>query len=257
MFCATALILGTPPFSFGDEEDVRAGSAASSAHEETLKSKGLKKARTKYVLDETGALAVFDRADAKMARLRDTMSAYVRMVENDQAIANLRQEVAARNGRNQQLGILKDTMNAQQNYLPIDRWNNLDRQAFQRAQAEELQNRSIIPRVERQANQLQMQQPSGPQRRQIQQAFEDAQKVCVKSLDEARESMDSVAAVYRKLAADQEVKAALAELNRSAKGALSLGPSDRFKTAQKQLLQALDDLKPDRKSARSKTPRRR
>jgi hypothetical protein len=239
---ASVLLLGGVCFADGDD-----GKAATPVA--VLRSKGLRLAQRRYILDEAGALTKFMEANAAFASFLRTMALRNAMLENDAAIFANEQRLTELRNANAELRIGMDALDARNSFRHMDRWNYDDRTTHQQANATSLQNRSEVLKLEGDSRQRRSLQPKQKDRESIQSDFERLSSDCQSQLNDLTEVMNPIAGKYRELAADKDVKDALAALNRATKGNLKLGPSDRFRDAHKSLQVTKKALKPQQKPA--------
>jgi hypothetical protein len=222
------------------------------AAEGVLKMKGLTRVRAKYHLDEAYALSKYAEADSAHTAFREAEARRNAMLENDEAIRDLERSLASSQGLNNDLQVQMDALRAKNAYRRIIRWNSVDRIAYQQLDGQSREVRSRIGKVKSELGERRSRQPRPRERQAIQAEFDRSRKVCLDRLGELGDAMDPIMQKYRELAADGDVKAALAALNRPTQGSLKVAPSDRFIDADEQLRKMKFSVSPQRNSATKK-----
>lgn len=217
-----------------------------------LAKRGLTQSGQLYVLEEADALKKYAEAD-------QVVSGFLAALKQCNAIRGVRAQIAEiERSRvplweaNADLRNLIAGLATKSEGAGLNQMNAADRSAYKQAEAAIHANNAQVNNLNGTIRRLWKELP--PQN-QIKAVFEECERragACTSSVRDVDYALEPIAAKYRELASDREVKDALATLSRETEENVRLGPSPQFSAAIERLQQAKKALASPRPSDRRK-----
>jgi TolA-binding protein len=211
-----------------------------------LQGRGLLLVDGRFVLDESQAIRVYRETDPLVAAFSQSIVDRNAMLINDAQLGDARAAVAGLGSANASLRNAQNAIANRYDGLPRYRWSLHDKQAWGGLNRQLIANAESIAAINDVIRQCEARLPSRERRQRVEADFDRHQYQCRDGVAALASVMDPLAASYRALHADEEVKEALKSLN--ARGdRIRLGPSEQFAVAYRRLAQtrkALGQPKP-------------
>jgi hypothetical protein len=222
-----ALLLGCVIIA-GGTAVAHADEGKTSAPEKVLNEKGLTRDDKLFLLDETEALAKYEKAKSAYADYQKAMKRYAVILQYDEAVQTMEME---RQALQQEVTMLQSQINsAGSGSGRMRRYAGAQQAPLRQQQAND---RAMINQINSQIQASKAQAPKADDRKTVPAEYERTRHELNESVHDLSEALTPLLTKYHELALDKAVIDALAQLRHSTTHNYKLGPSDQIAAASK------------------------
>jgi hypothetical protein len=215
------IIAGGTAVANADEEKT-----STSAAEKVLNEKGLTRDEKLFLLDETEALAKYEKAKTAYADYQKARKRYAEILQYDEAVQAMEME---RQALQQEVTMLQSQINsAGSGSSRMRRYSSALQAPLRQQQAND---QAMINQINSQIQASRAQAPKADDRKTVPAEYERTRHEFNESLHDLSEALTPLLTKYHELALDKAVIDALAQLRHSTTHNYKLGPSDQIAAA--------------------------